>query len=127
MELRPDCDIDGLRKAIHRRKGNAEFKLYFWEVDLFDRFPGTMKLSDFLDSNADLRMEYRSAGWLADLIIPPGKVTIKSDQHRKIIVPVRGRKASIFFNEQFINDVPGCSYDLTTTEVGLRLVLHISL
>ena len=124
MQLSPGCDIDGLRKAIHRHRGDAKFKLFFWEVDLFDRFPGTMKLSDFLDSNVNLRMEYKSAGWLSDLFIPPGKVTIHSDQQRKIIVPVRGKTARICFEEKHINTVEGCSYNLTTTKVGLRLFLQ---
>ena len=143
MALRPDCNIDGLQKEIHSKKGDAKFKLFFWEID-FDRLPGKTKLSDFLDSNVDLRMEYPETYHLAneDLTFPtfsftkrpiekfekfaetasfkpdpPGEVTIYSDEQRKIVVPVPGKT---FFNELHINDVDKCSY-----EVGLRSFLHM--
>ena len=123
MQLGPGCDIDDLQGAIHHKKGDTKFKLFTVEIVSpeidFDRLPGTLKLSDFLDSNVDLRMEYKSASWASDVFNPPGEVTISSDILRKIIVPERGQTARSFFQEHYIKP-DGGRFDLTTTSVSPR-------
>jgi len=108
LEVSPNCDIAGLRKAIKNELGeDSDFSILYWGEKIEDE---TLKLKDFELGFVDYQIEYPTAspssvgGQILDSIHKPHKVQISSDKEREIICPQPGRTPTEFFAPEEIDD-----------------------
>ena len=127
MEVSPNCDIAGLRKAIKNELGeDSDFNIFCWGEQIEDE---TLKLKDFGLGFVDYQIQYPTAsgvGQLIDFFHKPHKVQISSDKEREIICPRPGRTPTEFFAPEEIDDRT-VKYQLTSAVSRYHIIIFIFL
>ena len=125
MEVSPNCDIAGLRKAIKKKlKEDSDFNIFCWGEKIEDE---TVKLKDFGLGFVDYQIEYPTAsvgGQILDFFHKPQKVQISSDKDREIICPEPGRTPTEFFTPEEADDRTA-KYQLTSAVSRYHIHFHI--
>ena len=127
MEVSPNCDIAGLRKAIKNELGeDSDFNILCWGEKIEDE---TKKLKEIGLGFVDYQIEYPTAspgGQFLDSIHKPHKVQISSDKEREIICPRPGRTPTEFFAPEEI-DGRTVKYQLTSAVSRYFIIIFIFL